>query len=76
MLELNKVQKKYGKNTVLNSIDLKVLPGEIIGLVGENGAGKSTLLNIIATLNKPTSGLLKYKELNYQKDIKKIRKRS
>lgn len=75
MLELNKVQKNYGENTVLNSIDLKVLPGEIIGLVGENGAGKSTLLNIIATLNKPTSGLLKYKELNYQKDIKKIRKR-
>lgn len=75
MLELSKIHKKYGKNVVLESIDLKVDPGQIIGFVGENGAGKSTLLNIIATLNKPTSGILKYKEFNYQKDIKKIRKR-
>ena len=73
MLELSKIHKKYGKNIVIDSIDLKIAPGQIIGFVGENGAGKSTLLNIIATLQKPTSGHLKYKELNYLKNIKKIR---
>lgn len=73
VLELIDVNKKYHKNKVLDSIDLIVNSGEIIGLVGENGAGKSTLLNVIATLQKPTSGKLIFNDLNYKNNIKKVR---
>lgn len=41
---------------MLRSIDLRVGPGEVVGVVGPNGSGKSTLLRILATLMKPTVG--------------------
>lgn len=48
MLELKNISKKYGAFFALKSIDLKINPGEIHGLVGVNGSGKSTLLNILS----------------------------
>jgi ABC-type polysaccharide/polyol phosphate transport system ATPase subunit len=40
----------------LSSIDIEVLQGDRVGLIGNNGAGKSTLLRVVAGLYKPTSG--------------------
>ena len=37
-------------------LDLKVQPGEILGLIGNNGAGKSTLLKILSRITRPTAG--------------------
>ncbi len=48
ILEIDNVQKKYGKTQVLNGISLKVEEGEIISVLGPSGCGKSTLLRIIA----------------------------
>src|SRR5215217_8338155 len=45
-----------GRPPVLQGMDLTVLPGEFVCLVGASGCGKSTLLNLIAGLNEPTSG--------------------
>ena len=59
MIRIEGLIKTYGLNPVLKGIDLHVLAGEFVGLVGANGAGKSTLLKIIAALLKPTEGLLK-----------------
>jgi lipoprotein-releasing system ATP-binding protein len=41
---------------VLKGIELEILPGEILSIVGASGAGKSTLLHCIGTLDLPTSG--------------------
>ena len=55
-LTLQSISKSYGKNRVLDGIDLEVHKGEIFVLLGSNGCGKSTLLRIMATLLKPDSG--------------------
>lgn len=48
LLSLAGIGKSFGPNQVLNSIDMRVSSGEIVGLLGENGAGKSTLMNIVS----------------------------
>lgn len=56
-----KVSKDFGGNPILQEIDLEVIEGERIGLVGENGGGKSTLIKMLAGLEVPTSGTISRK---------------
>ena len=55
-LAIRHVTKRYGAVEVLKDIDLEVEDGEFVILVGPSGCGKSTLLNIIAGLDRATSG--------------------
>lgn len=76
ILETNKLEKKYGKNTVLKNLNIHVEKGAIYGLIGKNGAGKTTLIRIICGLQKPTSGtFFIYGVKNNNKKIIKQRKR-
>lgn len=43
----------------LDGVDLTVLPGESVGVIGKNGAGKSTLLKVVAGVTAPTSGVVR-----------------
>ncbi|GIF98751.1 ABC transporter ATP-binding protein [Catellatospora citrea] len=46
----------YGPVQVLFGVDLRVGPGELVGLCGPNGVGKSTLLRVLSGLHRPTAG--------------------
>lgn len=50
------VSVAYGKNTVLDSLDLTVEPGEVMALLGPSGSGKTTALRAVAGFVRPASG--------------------
>ena len=60
MLEINNLNKSYGKTKVLSNINLKLEKNKIYGLLGRNGVGKTTLLNIISNQIRSDSGNVKY----------------
>ncbi len=56
LLETRGISKDFSSVYVLNDINIHVLRGEILGIIGENGAGKSTLMKILSGIYPPTSG--------------------
>lgn len=56
LLSCEAVTMSFGGNTALNSIDLTVRAGEIVGLVGPNGSGKTTLFNCLSGIYVPKAG--------------------
>lgn len=55
-VQMTEINKSFGTNHVLESVDFELHAGEIHALMGENGAGKSTLMNILTGLHKKDSG--------------------
>ncbi len=59
-LELQNIARVYGTGEtaleIFRNLSLTILPGEIVGLIGQSGAGKSSLLHIAGLLEKPTAG--------------------
>ncbi|RVA70936.1 amino acid ABC transporter ATP-binding protein, partial [Mesorhizobium sp. M7A.F.Ca.US.006.04.2.1] len=56
VLRLDGICLKFGDKRVLNGIDLSVVEGEVVVLIGASGSGKTSLLRCINLLNVPTSG--------------------
>ena len=60
MISLNQVSKTYatpaGDFAALKSINLDIAAGQFVGIVGKSGSGKSTLLNMVAGIDRPSSG--------------------
>jgi iron(III) transport system ATP-binding protein len=55
-IHINGVSKRFGEQTVLNRIDLKIEPGELFFLLGPSGCGKTTLLRCLAGFADPDEG--------------------
>ena len=57
-LELSGVVRRFGGNVAVDAVDLRVQPGEIVGLVGQNGAGKTTLIDLVSGLQPLDGGTI------------------
>ena len=55
-ITINNICKKYGNQTIIDNVSLRIEKGKIISFIGANGAGKSTLLNIMSRLLTADSG--------------------
>ncbi|MCP4396301.1 MAG: sugar ABC transporter ATP-binding protein [bacterium] len=62
LVRMNNITKRYGNVQALDSVNMTVNTGEIIGLVGDNGAGKSTLIKILSGAHKATAGEIHFKD--------------
>lgn len=60
MLELQALSRHFGGVKAVDGLDLRVQPGEILGLIGPNGSGKSTTVNLITGVYRPTSGSVRF----------------
>jgi putative ABC transport system ATP-binding protein len=56
MLSIQGLARRFGPRPILDGLDLELVAGEYVAIVGESGAGKSTLLNLIAGLDAPDAG--------------------
>ncbi|MHA2323148.1 MAG: ATP-binding cassette domain-containing protein [Candidatus Thorarchaeota archaeon] len=65
---LEDVTKNFGKTTAVRRLNLKVEPGEIVGLVGPNGAGKTTTLRMLTGIIRATSGSIQVDHHDIRKE--------
>jgi len=56
ILQARDVSKFFGAITALRGVNLQLMPGEVLGVVGDNGAGKSTLMKVLSGLFAPSEG--------------------
>ncbi len=56
VIEARGICKYFGAVTALEDVSLRLMPGEVLGVVGDNGAGKSTLMKVLSGLHPPSKG--------------------
>jgi len=64
MIQTQQLRKSFGKQVVLDGVDLDVAEGTIFALLGSNGAGKTTIVRILTTLLKPDGGMARVNGLD------------
>ena len=71
-MEIRKLVKSFGQNTVLRGVDLTVNKGEVVAILGPSGSGKTTLLRCINFLEKADSGTMIFDGQTY--DLGRMRR--
>ena len=59
-IEIRNLQKRFGATVVCDGIDLDIASGELVALLGPSGSGKTTLLRIVAGLELPDAGTVRF----------------
>lgn len=72
IISCKSVTKTFGKFKAVDSVNLNVKEGEILGLLGPNGAGKTTLIKMMCGLLEPTEGDIKIAGFDVQKEKKEV----
>ena len=62
LLECKGLTRRFGGVVALDSLDLEVQTGEVLGLIGPNGAGKTTAFNVVTGLFAPTAGSVMFED--------------
>jgi len=70
-IEMHDVSLGYGRQTILKDVNLRVRPGEMVGLIGPNGCGKSTIIRSLSRIISPFSGQI----IVDGRDIKRLSRR-
>jgi ABC-2 type transport system ATP-binding protein len=74
MVETSKLTKKYGSNTVVDNLNLKIEEGQIFGFLGPNGAGKTTTILMMLGLTEPNSGTATIAGFNSTREPLKVKR--
>ncbi len=61
MLQVDRLTKNFGGLAAVNTVDMAVQRGELVGLIGPNGAGKTTFFNLVTGYLRPSSGTVPLK---------------
>jgi len=72
-IELKGVTKEFGRNVILDKIDLKIPARKIFGIIGESGSGKTTLLKTLIGYWKPDDGEIFYDGRDLKRDMRYIK---
>jgi heme exporter protein A len=75
MIKVRKLVKRFGLKTVLKGMEFTVETGEFVALIGPNGAGKTTFLRILASLARPSMGVVSVAGYQLPKQSAEVRQR-
>jgi len=75
LVHIENLCKQFGDVHALTNIHLHIKPNQLFGLIGPDGAGKSTLFDILATLQRPSSGKATVNGFDIQTKANQVRKR-
>ena len=67
LVHLENVVLRFGDQTVLDGIDLKVMPGDRLVILGQSGGGKSSMLRLILGILRPAAGSIRYRHIEVQR---------
>ena len=56
LLEVTSLSRSFGGLMAVSNVDIRIEPGEILGMIGPNGAGKTTVFNLVTGIYKPDRG--------------------
>jgi simple sugar transport system ATP-binding protein len=64
LLRVEELTKRFGGLVAVDKVSVDILPGEVLGLVGDNGAGKSTLIKMVSGVYQPDEGNIYFDGMN------------
>ena len=64
LLEVTSLTRSFGGLMAVSNVDIRIEPGDILGMIGPNGAGKTTVFNLITGIYKPDKGSVVFDSKN------------
>lgn len=73
LIQIRGLRKRFGKDDVVQGLDLSIEQGEVFGLIGPDGAGKSTLIRMLAGILQPTEGEISLRGIDVVRNYEEVR---